>query len=68
MTQENTGNPAPNPADRAPKAAPDPSGKAVWSTPTLNRLEARETLRIVPQGSAKAPHPQTPEEMMFLGS
>jgi hypothetical protein len=67
MTQGSIGNPSPeNGSDT--EGIPNPMDKAVWSPPTLTRLDGKETQGIPPHNPGAAPKKQIPEEMIFFGS
>jgi hypothetical protein len=68
MTQGNFENPSPEKRVENAEAAPILTAKAVWSSPTLTRLDGKETLGIAPPGPSGAPKRQVPEEMIFFGS
>ena len=68
MSQENFGTPSSeNPAIDAASGM-SPKDKTVWSSPTVTRLDGKETQGIAPPGSNGAPARKVPEEMIFFGS
>jgi hypothetical protein len=68
MTQANGLNPAPENPESVSKDNLAQADKPAWSTPTLTRLEGRETQGIVPHAPGRAAQKHAPEEMIFFGS
>jgi hypothetical protein len=68
MSQENNGIPSSENPGIHVEGGMIPMDKAVWSSPTLTRLDGKETRGIAPPGPHHAPGRKVPEEMVFFGS